>query len=322
MAIRLGVEDKPQTCRPPSPVHSHQAGLHHAAAAAYRFGGARCASPGGRRPVRRCGTTSGVDWPKPPSGLRLRECPPPGAILFRGAYHCLRDARKPRFDGCAARGAAACRGGRPRPLQLCSMSPSACEERAVGPGLEVWWLSGGPVRGQDYRRVAGQVEPPSKVERTQTSQGRRTSATTDLEQSLMVSVPRCGLRPGWPALVAAGQGWVAGNPLCRHSTPPRARTVPPCGVAARPMQHGDTAQCVQQCVQQCAGCGACAVRAVQAGLEPKGRRAAARLALLHPSPLGVATPQPAVPLASFPQYGACPPPQCALVVQHCCACYV
>jgi len=51
----------------------------------------------------------------------------------------------------------------------------------VGPGLEVWWLSGGPVRGQDYRRVAGQVEPPSKVERTQTSQGRRTSAATDLE---------------------------------------------------------------------------------------------------------------------------------------------
>jgi hypothetical protein len=60
MAIRLGVEDKPQTCRPPSPVHSHQAGLHHAAAAAYRFGGARCASPGGRRPVKRCGTTSGL----------------------------------------------------------------------------------------------------------------------------------------------------------------------------------------------------------------------------------------------------------------------
>ena len=57
------------------------------------------------------------------------------------------------------------------------MSPSVCEERAVGPGLEVWWLSGGPVRGQDYC----QVEPPSKVERTRTSQGRRTSTATDLE---------------------------------------------------------------------------------------------------------------------------------------------
>jgi hypothetical protein len=225
----------------------------------------------------------------------------------------LRDARKPQFDCCAARGAAACRGGRPRPLQLCSMSPSACEERAMGPGLEVWWLSGGPVRGQDYRRGAGQVEPPSKVERTQTSQGRRTSATTDLEQSLMVSVPRCGLRPGWPALVAAGQGWVGRQPLVPTLD---ASAGPHCAALWRRGAPNAARRHCTVCAAVCAAvcwlrCVCRASRAGGAGAQGPGRR-----------PLGVATSQPAVPLRRASPSTAHGPPQCALVVQHCCACYV